>query len=226
MSMDATATSPLLEAAEGVRSGRVSSEELVIQALKRLEETEGDVGAFLSVQGRAAVEAAKAIDRQVGNALAAVLAADDQEADVAKFCWLLVANGHDQTTTGFFEDTARQTLVSLKAGRRRCCWERREAHQPSSFLLIGYMAWVVQFSEERMTATVARMPYVSIDRDTDDRKTKRCYLFTMKIAAVHACHAAWLAADSSVVNEVKRNSPVAFRTLRRKVAVSRAAQYG
>ncbi len=64
MSMDA-ATSPLLEAAEGVRSGRTSSEELVTQALQRLEETDGDVGAFLSVQGRAAVEAARAIDRKV-----------------------------------------------------------------------------------------------------------------------------------------------------------------
>lgn len=64
MSMGA-ATSPLLEAAEGVRSGRVPSEELVTQALKRLEETDGDVGAFLSVQGRSAVEAAKEIDRKV-----------------------------------------------------------------------------------------------------------------------------------------------------------------
>ena len=59
------APSPLLEAAEGVRSGRVSSEELVNQALKRLDETEGGVGAFLSVQGRAAVDAARAIDRKV-----------------------------------------------------------------------------------------------------------------------------------------------------------------
>lgn len=48
-----------------MRSGRVSSEELVNQALKRLEDTEGDVAAFLSVQGRAAVETAKAIDRKV-----------------------------------------------------------------------------------------------------------------------------------------------------------------
>lgn len=48
-----------------MRSGRVSSEELVTQALKRLEETEGDVGAFLSVQGRAAVDTARAIDRKV-----------------------------------------------------------------------------------------------------------------------------------------------------------------
>lgn len=64
MSM-ASAPSPLLEAAEAVRSGRVSSEELVTQALKRLEETEGDVGAFLSVQGRAAVDTARAIDRKV-----------------------------------------------------------------------------------------------------------------------------------------------------------------
>lgn len=36
-----------------------------MQALKRLEETEGDVGAFLSVQGRAAVDTARAIDRKV-----------------------------------------------------------------------------------------------------------------------------------------------------------------
>lgn len=64
MSMTAAA-SPLLDAAEGVRSGRVSSEELVTQALQRMEETEGDVGAFLSVQGRAAVETARAIDRKV-----------------------------------------------------------------------------------------------------------------------------------------------------------------
>lgn len=61
----ASAPSPLLEAAEAVRSGRVSSEELVTQALRRLEETEGDVGAFLSVQGRAAVDTARAIDRKV-----------------------------------------------------------------------------------------------------------------------------------------------------------------
>lgn len=61
----AAAPSPLLEAAEAVRSGRVSSEELVTQALKRLEETEGDVGAFLSVQGRAAVDAARGIDQKV-----------------------------------------------------------------------------------------------------------------------------------------------------------------
>ncbi|CAM9135365.1 unnamed protein product, partial [Scytosiphon promiscuus] len=54
-----------LEAAEAVRSGGVSSEELVIQALKRLDDTEGDVGAFLSVQGRAAMETARAIDRKV-----------------------------------------------------------------------------------------------------------------------------------------------------------------
>ncbi|CAN0484307.1 unnamed protein product, partial [Scytosiphon promiscuus] len=59
------AASPLLEAAEAVRSGGVSSEELVIQALKRLDDTEGDVGAFLSVQGRAAMETARAIDRKV-----------------------------------------------------------------------------------------------------------------------------------------------------------------
>lgn len=65
MSM-ATGTSPLLEAAEAVRSGRVSSEELVTQALKRLEEVEGDVGAFLSVQGRAAVDTARSIDQKVG----------------------------------------------------------------------------------------------------------------------------------------------------------------
>lgn len=64
MSM-AAAASPLLEAAEEVRSGRVSSEELVTRALKRLEETEGDVGAFLSVQGHAAVDTARAIDRKV-----------------------------------------------------------------------------------------------------------------------------------------------------------------
>lgn len=60
------AASPLLEAAEAVRTGRVSSEELVNHALKRLEDTEADVGAFLSVQGRAAVETARAIDRKVG----------------------------------------------------------------------------------------------------------------------------------------------------------------
>lgn len=65
MSMS-TGPSPLLEAAEAVRSGRVSSEELVTQALKRLEEVEGDVGAFLSVQGRAAVDTARSIDRKVG----------------------------------------------------------------------------------------------------------------------------------------------------------------
>ncbi|CAM9504164.1 unnamed protein product [Pylaiella littoralis] len=64
MSM-AAAASPLLEAAEAVRSGRVSSEELVTQSLKLLEETEGDVGAFLSVQGRAAIDTARAIDRKV-----------------------------------------------------------------------------------------------------------------------------------------------------------------
>eukprot|EP00752_Nemacystus_decipiens_P009166 g8188.t1 len=64
MSM-ASAPSPLVEAAEAVRSGRVSSEELVTRALKRLEETEGEVGAFLSVQGRAAVDTAKAIDKKV-----------------------------------------------------------------------------------------------------------------------------------------------------------------
>lgn len=57
--------SPLLEAAEGVRSGAVSAEELVTKALKRLDETEGDVGAFLSVQGSAAMEAARQIDRKV-----------------------------------------------------------------------------------------------------------------------------------------------------------------
>ncbi|CAM9148172.1 unnamed protein product, partial [Hapterophycus canaliculatus] len=59
------AACPLLEAAEAVRSGRVSSEELVTQALKRLEDSEGDVGAFLSVQGRAALETARAIDQRV-----------------------------------------------------------------------------------------------------------------------------------------------------------------
>eukprot|EP00903_Cladosiphon_okamuranus_P011723 g11025.t1 len=61
----ASAPSPLLEAVEAVRCGRVSSEELVTKALRRLEETEGDVGAFLSVQGRAAVDTARAIDRKV-----------------------------------------------------------------------------------------------------------------------------------------------------------------
>ena len=54
----------LLGAAEAVRSGRVSSEQLVIQALERLDEADGEVGAFLSVQGPAAVEAAKRIDRK------------------------------------------------------------------------------------------------------------------------------------------------------------------
>lgn len=60
----ASAPYPLLESAEAVRCGRVSSEELVTQALKRVEETEEDVGAFLSVQGRAAVDTARAIDRK------------------------------------------------------------------------------------------------------------------------------------------------------------------
>lgn len=55
----------LLGAADGVRSGTVSSEELVLEALKRVEETEADVGAFLSVQGRAAVDAAREVDRKV-----------------------------------------------------------------------------------------------------------------------------------------------------------------
>ncbi|CAN0236950.1 unnamed protein product [Ascophyllum nodosum] len=55
----------LLGAAEAVRSGRVSSEQLVIQALERLDEADGEVGAFLSVQGPAAVEAAKRIDRKI-----------------------------------------------------------------------------------------------------------------------------------------------------------------
>lgn len=57
--------SPLLGAAEAVRSGSTSSEELVTQALRRLDETEEEVGAFLSVQGRAAVEAAREIDSKV-----------------------------------------------------------------------------------------------------------------------------------------------------------------
>lgn len=57
--------SPLLDSAEAVRSGRVSSEELVTKALERLDETEGDVAAFLSVQGRAAVDAAREIDQKV-----------------------------------------------------------------------------------------------------------------------------------------------------------------
>eukprot|EP00904_Undaria_pinnatifida_P007435 jgi/Undpi1/3821/HiC_scaffold_16.g07190.m1 len=70
----AAAPSPLLEAAEAVRSGRVSSEELVTQALKRLEETEGDVGAFLSVQGRAAVDAARGIDQKVAKGCKETLA--------------------------------------------------------------------------------------------------------------------------------------------------------
>lgn len=60
-----TNSTPLLDAAEAVRSGRVSSEQLVIEALERLEKTEGQVGAFLSVQGRAAVDAARRIDRKV-----------------------------------------------------------------------------------------------------------------------------------------------------------------
>ncbi|CAM9912328.1 unnamed protein product [Discosporangium mesarthrocarpum] len=57
--------SPIREAAEGVRTGRVTSEQLVLDALKRMDETEEQVGAFLSVQGRAAVEAARDIDRKV-----------------------------------------------------------------------------------------------------------------------------------------------------------------
>ncbi|CAB1117681.1 unnamed protein product [Ectocarpus sp. CCAP 1310/34] len=69
-----TGPSPLLEAAEAVRSGRISSEELVTQALKRLEEVEGDVGAFLSVQGRAAVDTARSIDRKVAEGCKETLA--------------------------------------------------------------------------------------------------------------------------------------------------------
>lgn len=60
-----TNSAPLLDAAEAVRSGRVSSEQLVIEALERMEETEGQVGAFLSVQGHAAVDVARRIDRKV-----------------------------------------------------------------------------------------------------------------------------------------------------------------
>lgn len=56
----------ILDAAERVRSGAVTSEELVVQALKRIEETEGQLGAFLSVQGRAAIETARDVDRKVG----------------------------------------------------------------------------------------------------------------------------------------------------------------
>lgn len=63
--MSMAASSPLVDAAEAVRSGRVSSEELVIQALTRLDEREASVGAFLSVQGRAAVDAARQIDVKV-----------------------------------------------------------------------------------------------------------------------------------------------------------------
>lgn len=55
----------ILEAAERVKSGAVTSEELVVQALKRIEETEGQLGAFLSVQGRAAIETARDVDRKV-----------------------------------------------------------------------------------------------------------------------------------------------------------------
>lgn len=57
--------STVVEAAEAVRSGSITSEELVSQSLARLEETDAAVGAFLSVQGRAAVEAARQLDRKV-----------------------------------------------------------------------------------------------------------------------------------------------------------------
>lgn len=60
-----SASGTLLGAADAVRSGTVSSEELVAEALARLDDTEADVGAFLSVQGRAAIEAARELDRKV-----------------------------------------------------------------------------------------------------------------------------------------------------------------
>lgn len=59
------ATSSIQEAANDVRSRRVTSEELVTRCLKRLEETEAEVGAFLSVQGRDAVRVARELDRKV-----------------------------------------------------------------------------------------------------------------------------------------------------------------
>lgn len=64
----------LLGAADGVRSGTVSSEELVVEALKRLDETEAEVGAFLSVQGRAAIDTAREIDRKVSEGCKETLA--------------------------------------------------------------------------------------------------------------------------------------------------------
>lgn len=62
----------ILDAAERVRSGAATSEELVVQALKRIEETEGQLGAFLSVQGRAAIETARDVDRKVSETPAEV----------------------------------------------------------------------------------------------------------------------------------------------------------
>ncbi|KAG5192131.1 Glutamyl-tRNA amidotransferase subunit A [Tribonema minus] len=70
----ALSPSPLSDAVRAVKSGQRSAESLVQESLDRIAAADGKVAAYLSVQGEAALEAARVIDNAVAAGDAATLA--------------------------------------------------------------------------------------------------------------------------------------------------------
>src|SRR5690349_20355106 len=57
----------VMDLADQVRSGKLSARELVGHALARIEATNGEINAFVAVDGEAALDAAAGVDRSVAS---------------------------------------------------------------------------------------------------------------------------------------------------------------